>query len=163
MSEHSPLSGLIYPFINFAILVGALFYFLKTPVKSFVTSRHTDFKSELDRVQKKLAEAQKQYQECAQRLSTMDAEVANLVQQIRTEAEAAKVKIITEAKRMAGEIVIDSKRSGESMMVEFKEKIRTELAEQVVSRAETLLKSRMTNDVREQLRKDFSRQVESAQ
>lgn len=162
MSEHSPMSGLIYPFINFAILVGALFYFLKTPVKAFVATRHTDLKSELDRVEKKLAEAQKQYQEYAHRLSTMDAEIASLVQQTRTEAESSKVKIITEAKRMADEIVIDSKRSGESMMAEFKDRIRSELAEQVISRAESLVRTRMTNDVREQLRKDFSEQVESA-
>jgi F-type H+-transporting ATPase subunit b len=161
MSEHASMTGLIYPFINFFILVGALIYFLRTPVKSFVLDRHSNLKDELDRVHAKLGEAQKQYQEYSQRLSSMDAEVASLVQQIREEAETTKIRVITEAKRMADQIVIDSKRTGESMLTEFKDQIRADLANQVMARTEVLLKSRMTGDVREQLKKDFSKQVES--
>jgi F-type H+-transporting ATPase subunit b len=160
---HSSVTELVYPIINFTILVALLFYFLKKPVTAFVSNRHTSLKQELEDAQKKLAEAQKQYQEYAQRLSTMDAEVSTMVQQIRSEAEAARVKIVTEAKRMADEIVIDSKRTSESLIEEFKERVRTDLADQVILRAEAHLKARTTGDVRERLMKDFSKQVESAQ
>lgn len=159
--EHAPLSSLLYPFINFAILVGALFYFLKAPTKAFVRARHSNLKDELDRVQVKLADAQRQYSEYSQRLSTMDAEITNLVQTVRSEAESTKVKIITEARRSADQIVIDSKRTAEAMMSEFKDQVRVDLANQVIARAEVLLKTKMTGDVREQLKKDFSKQVES--
>lgn len=155
------MSGLIYPFINLSILVGALFYFLKTPTKAFVKDRHHSLKDEMDRVQLKLSDAQKQYQEYSQRLSSMDAEVATLIQQIRSESESTKVRVITEAKRMADQIVIDSKKTSESMVAEFKDQIRGELANQVIARTEVILKNKMTGDVREQLKKDFSKQVES--
>ncbi len=163
MSESAaPISGLIYPFVNFGILVGALFYFLKTPTKAFVKGRHDTLKEQLDSVQAKLVDAQKQYQEYSQRLSSMDAEVAALIQQIRTDAESTKVKVVTEAKRMADQIVIDSKRTAESLMGEFKDQVRADLANRVIARTEHLLKDRMTGDVREQLKKDFSKQMESS-
>ncbi len=162
MSEHAPsISSLIYPFINFAILVGALFYFLKAPIKGFVKGRHDSLKEQLESVQQKLADAQKQYQEYSQRLSSMDAEIASLIKQIRSDAESTKVKVVTEAKRMADQIVIDSKRTSESMMGEFKNQVRADIANLVISRTEHLLKDRMTGEVREQLKKDFSKQMES--
>jgi F-type H+-transporting ATPase subunit b len=163
METHSApgMSSLIPALVNFFILVGALFYFLRKPVKSFVFERHSSLKTQLDQAQTKLVQAQRQYNEYSQRLSSMDAEVTNLVQSIRGEAETARVRIVTEARRMADQIVVDAKRTGESMVTEFKQQIRVELANQVIARVETLLKSRMTGDVREQLRKDFSKQVEN--
>ena len=108
--EHEAVgvSSLLYPFINFAILAGGLFYFLKNPTKTFVRERHSNLKDELDRVQVKLVEAQRQYSDYSQRLSSMDAEITNLVQTVRSEAESSKVKIITEARRSADQIVIVS-------------------------------------------------------
>lgn len=157
----APASSLLYPFINFTILVGGLFYFLKSPTKNFVRGRHTSLKEELDRVQTKLADAQRQYQEYSHRLSSMDAEITGLVQTVRSEAESAKVRIITEARRAADQIVIDSKRTAEAMMTEFRDQVRVDLANRVIARAEVLLKTKMTGDVREQLKKDFSKQVEN--
>lgn len=162
MSESSAsMSGLIYPFINFSILMGVLFYYLNGPVKAFVKERHTSLKDQLDSVQLKLVDAQKQYQEYSQRLSSMDAEVAALIQQIHTEAVTTKVRVVTDAKRMADQVVIDSKRTAEAMMGEFKDQVRADLANRVIARTENLLKDRMTGDVRERLKKDFSKQMES--
>lgn len=158
--HHASIATLAYPFLNLVFLLGVLVYFLRRPLKDFVTERHTTLKSQLDEVQAKLTEAQRQYTEYSQRLSSMDVEVANIVQGIRTEAETARVRILTDAKRSADQIVIDAKRTGEAMVAEFKTQIRIDLANQVIARAETLLKSRMTGDVREQLKKDFSKQVE---
>ena len=159
--EEASVSSLLYPFINFAILTGALFYFLKNPTKAFVRGRHASLKEELDKVQEKLSGAQRQYQEYSARLSSMDAEITNLVQSVRSEAESAKVRILTEARRSADQIVIDSKRTAEAMLVEFKDQVRMDLANQVITRTEVILKTKMTGDVREALKKDFSKQVEA--
>lgn len=162
MEEAAPtISSLLYPFINFAILAGGLFFLLKNPTKSYVRGRHTSLKDELEQTQTKLTGAQRQYQEYSQRLSSMDAEITNLVQTVRTEAESAKVRILTDARRAADQIVIDSKRSAESMLAEFKNQVRVDLANQVITRTEAILKTKMTGDVREALKKDFSKQVES--
>lgn len=157
----SSMSGLIYPLINFSILVGALYYYLKNPTKAFVKERHTSLKEQLDNVQAKLQDAQKQYHEYSQRLSSMDGEVASLIKQIRADAETTRVRVVTEAKRMADQVVIDAKRTSESLASEFKDQMRADLANLVIKRSESLLKDRMTGDVREQLKKDFSKQVES--
>lgn len=99
--EEAHFSSLLYPFINLAILVGGLFYFLRTPTKVFVRSRHSYLKEELNRVQARLSEAQRQYQDYSQRLSAVDGEITNLIQSVRSEAEASKIRILTEARRSA--------------------------------------------------------------
>jgi uncharacterized protein YccT (UPF0319 family) len=91
----------------------------------------------------------------------MGAEITTLVQEVRAEAESAKVRILTEARRTADQLVIDSKRATESMFAEFKDQVRIDLANQVIVRAEAILKTKMTGDVREAMKKDFSKQVES--
>ncbi len=163
MEESAPLSSLLYPFINFVILIAGMIYFLHRPTKAFVQDRHGVLKNELDRVQLKLVEAQRQYQDYSQRLGSMDAEIMNLVQSVRTDAESSRVKILTEAKRAADQIVIDSKRTAEAILSEFRDKVRIDLANQVMARSEVLIRTKMTENVREQLRKDFSKQVESVQ
>ena len=102
--EDASISSLLYPAINFAILVAAMFYYLKAPTKTFVKARHDSLKEELDRVQAKLVDAQKQYQEYSQRLSAMDAEITSLVQSVRSDAESAKVRVLTEARRSADQL-----------------------------------------------------------
>ena len=57
--------------------------------------------------------------------------------------------------------MIDSKRTAESMMTEFKDQVRVDLANQVIARTEAILKTKMTGDVRDAMKKDFSKLVEN--
>lgn len=156
------MESLFPKFINLVIFVGIIVYFVRVPFKTFVFERHKSMKDELEKTQAQLAEAQKKFQEFSARLQAMDSEIAQLVQQSRQDAEASKVRILTEAKKMSDSIVVDAKKASEGMLTEFKDQIRSEFANQVLVRAETLLRGKLTGDDRLRIVKDFSKQVEAA-
>jgi F-type H+-transporting ATPase subunit b len=45
--HHSVWAGLLWPTVNFAILFGGLWYFLKTPLANYLRDRHTAIRKEL--------------------------------------------------------------------------------------------------------------------
>lgn len=155
------MESLFPKFLNLVILVSILVYYTRAPFKAFIFERHQSMKDELEKTQAQLSEAQKKFQEFSARLQAMDAEIAQLVQQSRQDAEASKVRILTEAKKMSDSIIIDAKKASEGMLAEFKDQIRSEFANQVLVRAETLLRGKLTGDDRLRIVKDFSKQVEA--
>ncbi len=150
---------LVAKFINFIILFSGITYLVRKPLREFVSSRHNSLREELESTQAMLASAQKKFQEFSNRLHAMESEIETLVRESREEAQGSKVRILTEAKKMSDTIVIDSKKASEAMVAEFKKQIKTEFAGQVLTRAETLLKGKLTGDDRVRLVKDFSKQV----
>lgn len=155
------MSELLPKFFNLAILVGVLAYYCRKPLKEFLFERHRVLKDELESTQAKLSEAQKKFQDYSARLQSLETEIAQLIQASRQEAEQSKVRILTEAKKMADTIIVDAKRASETMKNEFRDQIRAEFAAQVLVRAETLLRGKLTGDDRVRLLKDFSKQVEA--
>lgn len=152
---------LIPPTINLLILLGVIFFLVRKPFMEFVRTRHSTLRDDLAKTQRLLSEAQTKYLEYSHRLQSLDAEISRLIQDARQEAEASKVRIVTEAKKMADMIIVDAKKSSEAMLDEFKTQVRSDLANQVMARAETVLKNKLTGDDRERIRKDFSKQVGS--
>jgi F-type H+-transporting ATPase subunit b len=150
---------MVAKFLNFFILFSGITYLVRKPLKEFVFTRHTTLREELETTRAMLAAAQKKFQEFSNRLHAMDSEIETLVRESREEAQGSKVRILTEAKKMSDTILIDSKKASETMLLEFKKQIKTEFAGQVLARAETILKSKLTGDDRVRLVKDFSKQV----
>jgi len=150
---------LVAKFINFIILFSGIVYLARKPLKEFISTRHSTLRDELEMTQALLLSAQKKFQEFSNRLHAMDSEIEILLRESREEAQGSRVRILTEAKKMADTILIDSKKASENMVTEFKKQIRTEFAIQVLARAETLLKGKLTGDDRVRLVKDFSKQV----
>src|SRR4051812_38553762 len=95
------METLVAPFFNFFVLVAAMVYFLRQPLKQFVLGRHEFLRDELQRVRQMLGEAQKQHGEFSSKLKAIDAEVASLREQNRQEAAASKSRVINEAQRLA--------------------------------------------------------------
>lgn len=157
------MHSLLWPAINFFVFIALLAWAVKKPFKAMLLDRHEQLKNDIDHTRVQLAEAQKKFQEYSRRIQTLDQEVAQIVQSAREEAESSKVRILTEAKRTADSIVIDAKRSAEGLVAEYKDKVRSDLANQVIVRAEQMVKQKLSQDDRDRLKRDFSRQVETAQ
>lgn len=157
----SGMSDLIAPAVNFAILAGGIFYFVKQPTVQFVKERHLTFKKDLEEVQGQLKDAQAKYTEYDRKLSALDQEVKELYQDLQKEMETTKITLITNARKAAEGIVTDARATSESLVEEFKQQLRNDVSKQVLARAETHLRSRLTGDERARIVKDFSKQVEA--
>jgi F-type H+-transporting ATPase subunit b len=157
------MNTLVAPTINLVILLSVLFYYLRAPLKNFVSSRHTTIRDELAAVEKMLRDAKAKYQEFSKRLDALSTEASELRAQAAQEAQAVKTRLIEEAKKLSANIVTDAKSSAEGLYSELRGQLYAELSQQVLERAEKLLAARLTGDDRARIQKEFSHQLEITQ
>jgi F0F1-type ATP synthase membrane subunit b/b' len=154
---------LIAPTVNLAILIAALVYFLRAPLKDFVGNRHNTVREELARVRELLQKARAQHAEFSAKLNAMGAEVASYRDQAKQDAQASKQRLVSDAQRLSGNIVGDARTAAEGLYSELKGQLRSEMSGKVMVRAEKVLRDRLTATDRERIRQEFSNQVESVQ
>lgn len=93
--------GLIARIVNFVILVGALVYFLRTPLGSYLTSRSEQIRTDLVTAKNTTTAATAQLAEIDARLKALPAELETLKKRGAEEiaAEEARIKQTAEAER----------------------------------------------------------------
>lgn len=151
---------LIAPTFNFLVLIAILAYYLKQPIKDFVSNRHVSMRDELARVRELLKQAQSKNEEFVSKLKAIDAEVASLRQQMAQDAKSAKQRLVSDAQRLSATIVSDARMAAEGLYSDLRGQLHSELGSRILERAETLLRDRLTGDDRARIRKEFSSQVE---
>jgi F-type H+-transporting ATPase subunit b len=99
--HHSVWAGLLWPTVNFAILFGALWYFLKTPMANYLRDRHTAIRKELVEAANVTATASAQLAEIEQRLHALPGEIEALRQRSAEEiaSEEARIAALATAER----------------------------------------------------------------
>ena len=157
------MTALIAPTVNFVFLVVLLVVYCRKPLREFVAARHRTTRDELHRVAEQLRKAQEQYDEFSAKLAAMQAEITQLREQSRQDAEAMKLKITLEGKRVAESVRAGARVSAATMLDDLRSQITRELSARVLSRAEAIVAEQLKDSDRERLRKDFARELEAAQ
>ncbi len=155
------MQSLLFPFINFSILVAALVYFLRSPIQQFVKGRHEQIGDELKKVREMLKQSQEKFDEFSAKLKAMGAETQALHQQARQDAQAAKVRMIEAAKKNAHSIVNEANEVAQGMMGTFKDQLYIDLCNLVLDRAEKILSKKLTGTDRARIRSEFTKQIEA--
>jgi len=154
---------LILPFLNFIALIGILVYFLRKPLSDFVQTRHVTVRDELAQVRTLLGDAQRKHSEFTSRLAQLQGEVVQIHQQMKSDAEEARTRILNDARKLGDSVVADARSTSTALYNDLKSRLYSELSTQVLDRAEKILRERLTGDDRVRIRQEFSRQVEAAQ
>jgi F0F1-type ATP synthase membrane subunit b/b' len=153
------MSSLAISFFNFLILLGILFYQLRKPAQEFVVNRHKTLREEIQSVRAQLQSAQEQYDDFSSKLKALSSEVAVLNEQSQQDAAAMTQRIMGEGRQLASLIVSDARGAAENLFADFKRDLYNELSASVLSRAEAVVKTRLTNDDQARIQKEFSQQV----
>ena len=154
---------LIFPVLNLSVLLAALVYFLRAPVRNAVQTRHQTLKADLVDVRVKLQEARVRYDEFSAKLKAVQVEVSSIQLQGRQDAEALKNRIVTNAKNSSSSILSEAKSRAEGMVAETQQKLRTELSAKIIQKAERIIHDKLTGDDRVRIRKEFSERVGTIQ
>ncbi len=157
------MQSLIPATVNLVILVAVLGYYLRKPLVQFVRQRHELLRDELQRVRMQLSQAQAQYKEFSEKLETIESEAQVLRSRTMQDAQEAKERILADAKRSAAAIAADAKTATDTLFSELKGQLYVEMGNRILSRAEVLLKERLTGDDRARIQLEFSRQLEGIQ
>jgi F0F1-type ATP synthase membrane subunit b/b' len=142
------MSHLFPAAVNFVCFVALIYFAVRKNVKAGVSERHQSIKEELEKVQKQLKESEQKFYGYQEKIKNMSSEIAALRADIKQEADAVKTKVLSESKKLAENIVSDSKQSALNSVEEFKGQLKSELAAEVMNRAETILKSKMTDELK---------------
>ncbi len=157
------MEHLLAPALNFGLLLAFLFVKLKSPFKEFVGTRHVQLRDELGRVRSLLKQANEQHEEFSAKLKAVEGELVMLREQAKRDAHASKQRMLAEAQALSAAIVADAKVSAQSLYEDLRSSLRAEIGAQVLARAETLMRDRLTGEDKARIRREFSRQVEGTQ
>jgi F-type H+-transporting ATPase subunit b len=143
--EESPMAT-VFRWGNALVLFGGLLFLLRKPVGAFFESRKNQIASGLARAKEAETEANARMDEIEQRLTSLSADVAALRSEAEREAAAERDKILAEAKRDVDRIVEQSRHEIERVARGIERDIKEKVADSVVDRAGTTLRTQMTED-----------------
>ncbi len=141
---HTGNLGLVWAFINFAILMWILEKILFSKLRARTRDKHDAVKSEIDKATAAREESESVLTEYRGRLDALDDEVAELMADAKTKAEADRARIIAAAEREAEQIKAAAVASAEREAAARRRQLEGEIVDRAVARAEALLRSRIT-------------------
>jgi F-type H+-transporting ATPase subunit b len=110
-------SALFWPVVNFIILAGVLYYFLKTPLLDYLRDRRTSIRKDLDEAAELKRTAEAQLAEIDRKVKALPGELAALKQR-------GQEDIASEEQRIAAEAAAERDRLLEQARLEIQYQVR---------------------------------------
>lgn len=149
--------------VNFTILVGALFFVLRKPVKKVFADRTQGIHETLADLERQKEEAEKKYAEYKGKLALLEQETAKIIESYIAEGEAAKAQIINEARKMAEKMQEQAKVAIQQELEKAKAQIQGEIVQEAVTAAEKLIKKEINDEDQDRLVNEYVAKVVVAQ
>jgi F-type H+-transporting ATPase subunit b len=161
--EHEIPKVVLYQAINFFCLVGLLYYFLRKPVVAHFAKRHDDLTLAIREAKKLKEEAEAKHQEYVLKIKNLEGESTKILNQIRSEGEASKQRMIEEAKRISDSIQMEAQRTANNEIEKARAELYDEVLEQALAGARTLLTKSVAEKDQLRLQKEFVEKIEAVQ
>lgn len=141
--EHGGLSDLIWPTVNFIILCGGLYYFLRAPLAEYLTGRSSQ-------IRKDLLEASELNRKATEQLADVDRKTKALPAEIDTLRTRGAEEIAAEEARIASAAASDRERLLTQTRREIDVRLRAaerELSEHAAELSVKLARERLSSDM----------------
>ncbi len=157
------LKDLFWRVLNFAALMIILVKFGAKPIASKLGGRQQQVKDELDDLEKRRAEAEKQYREFEAKLATVEKDIDSIVEKAVAQAEVEKAKIIEKAEKAVDDLKRQSELMIQNQIVEARRELKNEIADQAAVMAEELIVKNLTPDDQVKIIETYLDKVGAAQ
>lgn len=144
-----------YKVLNFLVLAGALFYIARKPVAEFFTSRIKGIREELEDLEQKKRDAEKNLEAYAEKIANLDKESEAIVAEYVRQGEEAKKRILAEAEAQAAKLEDMAKRNIEQEFKAAKAMLQKEIAEKALAKAEDLVRQTISPADQDKLVDDY--------
>jgi F-type H+-transporting ATPase subunit b len=155
-------SGLLFPMLNFALLIAALVYFARKPALAFFAERRSRIESDLREAAQLKKEAEERHAKWQRRLADLERELEGIRETSRERAETEREHILADARAAAERIRGEASTAIERELRRARERLRDEASELAVELAEGLLREQVTDDDRNRLLDEFIARVEDS-
>ena len=154
---------LLWRAINFAALLVILIKFGAKPIANMLKGRQLAIKEQFEALATKKAEAEKSYQAYEAKLTQIDQEVKQIMENAIAQGVEEKDRIIAEANRAADDIKRQAEMAVQHEIAAIKLQLREEVANQAVMMAEELIKKNLQKDDQVKLIEDYLEKVGTVQ
>jgi F-type H+-transporting ATPase subunit b len=145
--------------LNFAILFIALFLLVRKPVANFFASRTKGIEDEIRELEEKKAVAEKQFAEYQTKFKNLEQESRKIVEEYIKQGEEAKARILAEAEEQSAKLEQMAKRSIDQEFKAAKLRLKQEIADKVMIKAEELIKASISPDDQNKLVDEYLKKV----
>ncbi len=145
--------------LNFGILAIALIFILRKPAGQFFSSRVKNIEDEINELEQKKADAQKQLVEYKTKFKDLDQECKQIVEDHIKQGEKAGKRIIEQAHVQAEKLEDIAKRNIEQEFKKAKSKVLEKITQTAMERAEDLIKTTISPDDQDRLVHDYLKKV----
>jgi F-type H+-transporting ATPase subunit b len=145
--------------LNFFILAVGLFLLLRKPVSQALNDRIKGIKEELDELEGRKADVEKQLSEYDKKLATLDEEAEKVIAEYVRQGEDAKARILKEAESAADRLEEQAKKNIESEFKQAKETLQAEIVEKALIKAEQAVKGQISVEDQERLVDEYLAKV----
>ncbi len=145
--------------VNFLLLAGLLYYFLRKPVRNFLNQRQQGVKEALEEAQRAKAEAEARFKEMEKRLAQAQKEMEELKGMLLEQGRVEKERILANARKEAEKIRKQAELTAEQEFKKAQSVLRKEAVELAARIAEALLKERIDPKDHERLIQQYLQSV----
>ncbi len=147
--------------MNFAVLVIALVFVLRKPLSQALGARIKDIKDQLENLEARKIEAEKQLAEYSEKLSRLEKESQKIVEDYIRQGKEAKARILKEAESAADKLQTQARRNIEHEFKQAKLKLQEDIFETSLAKAEDILKGKISDEDQDRLVDEYLRKVEA--
>lgn len=133
-----------YRVMNFVVLALALFFLLRKPASQALGARIKGIKGQLEELEERKKDAEKELAEYNEKLSLLDQEAGKIVQSYIKQGNEAKARILKEAKSAAQKLEEQAKRNIEHEFKRAKLELQEDILEKSLLKAEEIIKNKIT-------------------
>jgi len=155
--------GLLYPTINFVLLLAVLVYFARKPIQTFFADRRTAIRKDLDEAAALERRARENYAQWQRRLVDLERELAKIRTSAQERAEAERASLLADARAAAERIRADAANAVEHELRRARAGLREEASQLAIELAAGILREKVTAQDRDRLIDEFIERVARAE
>jgi F-type H+-transporting ATPase subunit b len=148
-----------FKIINFLLLLAALVYLLRKPLRSFLADRSENIHSALEEGSRALEHSQAQLGSIEEKLKHLQEEISGFKTAAASEMEAERQRLHQAADDEAERILEAARAQIENSARAARLELKTYVAQQVLELAETILRQRLDETAQQQLVYRFVQEV----
>ena len=154
--------GLLYPAINFVLLLAVLFYFARKPIQAYFGDRRAAIRKELDDAAAMKRRAEEHFAQWNRRIVDLDRELAEIRAGAQERAEAERASLLADARAAADRIRADATTAVDHELRRARAGLREEASQLAIELAAGILREKVTAQDRDRLIDEFIERVARA-
>jgi F-type H+-transporting ATPase subunit b len=145
--------------LNFGVLAVGLFLLLRKPVSQALSDRIKGIKEELEDLEGRKVQVEKQLADYNTKLAQLDKEAEQVVAEYVRQGEEAKARILKEAESAAEKLKDQAQKNIQNEFNQAKQSLQAEIVEKALAKAEELIKDRISAEDQDRLVDEYLEKV----